>query len=54
LLGDDENAMRHLAEFKRLGVGATTQRAQDLRMIADGAGPRRLMQGLRKAYALGS
>jgi TolB-like protein len=54
LLGDDENAVRELAEFKRLSASAASQHSRDDRLASEGRTNLRLFQGLRIALALRS
>jgi TolB-like protein/DNA-binding SARP family transcriptional activator/Flp pilus assembly protein TadD len=55
LLGDKANAIKQVAEFKRLSAQAATQRTRDQKFMASGEGTlRRLFQGLRIALALAS
>ena len=54
LLGDGPNAIKHVAEFKRLSPQAATQRFRDQKRLIEAQTNRRLFQGVRLALALAS
>jgi hypothetical protein len=55
LLGDNTNAIRQVAVFKRLSGAARTQRARDQRLLeSESPTNRRLLQGVQIAFALAS